>query len=96
MAGLAYLLPPVTGLWAFMRGPDARTRAHGFQSVLLGVAWPAAMYVGSWITPGATQAIFIAFALTWLVLLVTAATGRGLVAGGLVGRIEEGDVKGEG
>ena len=95
MAALAYLLPPVTGLWAFARGADVRTRAHGFQSIVLGALWPIGLYVGSWITPGATQAIFVFFAAAWLALMLSAALGRGPLAMGLARRIAEAEATGE-
>jgi hypothetical protein len=76
VAGLAYLLPPLTGLLAYFAGADERARFHGLQSVALGVAWPAAMYAGSWVTPGLTQAAWAAGAIAWLGLLVGAAAGR--------------------
>ena len=88
MAGLAYLLPPLTGLWAFLRAPDAATRAHGFQSIVLGAAWPAALYLASFVTPGLTQIVFLVFAGAWLVLMVAAAGGRGWIAPGLEARLE--------
>jgi hypothetical protein len=88
MAALAYLVPPLTGLWAFSRGGDVRTRAHGFQAIVLGALWPVALYVGSWITPGATQAIFVLFAAAWLVLMVAAGFGRGLLVPAVVERVE--------
>jgi hypothetical protein len=95
MAALAYLVPPLTGLWAFARGADVRTKAHGFQSIVLGALWPIGLYVGSWITPGATQAIFVIFAAAWLALMLSAALGRGVVAGGVARRIEGAESTGE-
>ncbi|MEA2446774.1 MAG: hypothetical protein QOK47_411, partial [Actinomycetota bacterium] len=44
MAALAYLLPPVTGLIAFLFAIDPRLRFHGLQSVALGAVWPVAIY----------------------------------------------------
>ena len=76
MAALAYLFPPVTGLIAYFAGSDARIRFHGLQSVLLGVLWPAAMYAGSAVTPGAAQVAGLTGALAWLSFLVGAALGR--------------------
>ncbi|MQB00485.1 MAG: hypothetical protein GEU78_09380 [Actinobacteria bacterium] len=95
MAALAYLVPPLTGLWAFTCGTDARAKAHGFQSIVLGTLWPVGLYVGSWITPGATQAIGVLFAVAWLTLILSAALGSGLVATGLVRRIEGTEPTGE-
>ncbi|HEX2234759.1 MAG TPA: hypothetical protein VHK89_00645 [Actinomycetota bacterium] len=76
MAGLAYLLPPLTGLLAYFAGTDERARFHGLQSVALGLVWPAAMYAGSWVTPGLAQAGWTVGAVAWLVLLGGAASGR--------------------
>jgi hypothetical protein len=95
MAALAYLLPPVTGLWAFARGADVRTKAHGFQSIVLGTLWPIGLYAGSWITPGATQAIFVLFAIAWLGLMLSAALGRAPLAMGLARRIAGPEATGE-
>ncbi len=76
MTALAYLAPPISGFIAYLKGRDRRTRMHGLQSVLLGVAWPAALYVGSWMTPAVTQAAFFAGAGAWLMLLAATALGR--------------------
>lgn len=93
---LAYLVPPVTGFWAFVRGADVRTKAHGFQSIVLGTLWPLGLYLGSWITPGATQAVFVVFVALWLALMLSTASGRGPVSPGLVRRLEEARATGEG
>jgi hypothetical protein len=95
MAALAYLVPPLTGLWAFARGADVRTKAHGFQSIVLGTLWPIGLYLGSLITPGATQAIFVCFAGVWLGLMLSSAAKRDLLAAGLARRIEEAEATGE-
>ncbi|MGH3239363.1 MAG: hypothetical protein ACRDNL_03230 [Spirillospora sp.] len=76
MAALAYLLPPLSGLLAYLRGARERTRFHGLQSVAFGAAWPLALYAGAAITPGASQAVFGAGILVWAVLLVGTALGR--------------------
>jgi uncharacterized membrane protein len=76
MAALAYLLPPVSGLIGYFTSSDARTRRHGLQSVLFGFLWPAALYAGSAVTPGATQIAFFVGAALWVVLLAATALGR--------------------
>ena len=68
MAALAYLLPPISGLVAYFAASSERVRLHGFQSVLFGVLWPAALYGGSAISAGATQAVFFAGLALWLAL----------------------------
>lgn len=75
MSALAYLVPPVTGLFAYLKGRSARMRLHGLQSVGLGVLWPAALYVGSWISPSATRLAFAVCALLWIALIVSTAVG---------------------
>ena len=75
MSALAYLVPPITGLFAYLKGRTARMRLHGLQSVGLGVLWPVALYVGSWISPAATRAAFAVCALVWIMLIVSTAFG---------------------
>ena len=76
MAALAYLLPPVTGLAAYLGGRDERVRFHGLQSIVLGTLWPTAMIAASWVTPGATQVAGALGALAWAMFLGGAALGR--------------------
>jgi len=76
MAGLAYLLLPVTGALAYFNGQKARTRFHGLQAVLLGVLWPAALYAGSAISPDATFVVAIGGAVIWLGFMLIALIGR--------------------
>jgi hypothetical protein len=76
VAALAYILPPLTGLAAYFGASSVRTRFHGLQSIVLGVLWPAALYGGSLITPGATQAAAALGGATWLWFVIGAATGR--------------------
>ena len=75
MAFLAYLLPPASGLLVYLRTSSRRARFHGLQAVVFGVVWPAALYLGSWVTPGATQVVFALGAALWIVLLVSTALG---------------------
>ena len=83
MVALAYLLPPVSGFLAFIKGRSERMRLHGLQSLLLGAAWPASLYVCSWIAPLATQLAFVAFASLWVALIVGAAMGKDPILPGL-------------
>jgi uncharacterized membrane protein len=76
VAGLAYLLPPLSGLVAYLAAGDGRIRWHGLQSVLLGVVWPAALYAGSAVSPGITQTAAVCGLAVWLYFLVGAAAGR--------------------
>ena len=78
MAGLSYLLLPISGLIAYLRGAKVRTRFHGLQAILVGLLWPAALFLCSAVSPGATQAAFAAGALLWLILLVSSAAGADL------------------
>lgn len=75
MSALAYLIPPATGLFAYLKGSSPRVRLHGLQSVALGILWPSALYVGSWISPTATRVAFAALAAIWIGLLVSTAFG---------------------
>jgi hypothetical protein len=75
MSALAYLIPPVTGLFAYLKGSSPRVRLHGLQSVALGILWPSALYVGSWVSATATRVAFVAFVAIWIGLLVTTAFG---------------------
>jgi uncharacterized membrane protein len=76
VAGLAYLLPPLSGLVAYLMAGTGRIRWHGLQSVVLGVVWPAALYAGSATSPGVTQAAAVGGLGVWLFFLVGAAAGR--------------------
>jgi uncharacterized membrane protein len=75
MSALAYLIPPVTGLFAYLKGSSPRVRLHGLQSVALGILWPSALYVGSWISPTATRVAFVVFTAIWVGLIVATAFG---------------------
>ena len=76
MAALAYVLPPLSGLVAFLRSGRTRIRFHGLQSVAFGFAWPACLYGGALIGPGATQTVFVTGGLLWLFFLIASALGR--------------------
>ena len=76
MAVVAYLLPPLTGLVAYLFGGDARARCHGLQSVLFGALWPAALYVCSWIAVGATQMVAATGAILWVIFVLATAMGK--------------------
>ncbi len=77
MAALAYVLLPLSGVIAFLLGEE-RTRKHGLQAIELGLVWGLGAYVGSWIGPGVTRAVFVAGALVWLTLIAVTAAGRDL------------------
>ena len=78
MAALAYLLPPITGLFAYLLGSRERTRRHGLQSVAFGLLWPAALYGAAALSPGAAQVGFAVGGLGWVGLLLTTALGLDL------------------
>jgi uncharacterized membrane protein len=97
MAGVAYLLLPISGAIAYFTASDARTRFHGLQAILLGLLWPLALIVCSQITPGATQLAAAAGAIVWLTFMVLSALGldpRIPLAGKLLRRLAEGDPTG--
>ena len=87
-AALAYLLPPITGLFAYVLGAGPRTRKHGLQSVVFGSLWPAALYLCSALSPTATQVGFAAGLLVWALLFAGTALGIDLVVPG-TGRLLE-------
>jgi uncharacterized membrane protein len=89
MAALAYLLPPVTGLIAFLFAIDPRLRFHGLQSVALGAVWPVAIYAGSFVAPILTRIAFFGGAGVWLILLLSTAVGRDLAVPGIAGRFRD-------
>jgi uncharacterized membrane protein len=76
MAGLAYLLLPLSGVIAYFAGGKARTRFHGLQAVLIGAAWPLLLYGASLVGARITQVFFAVGALVWLGFLIGAAIGR--------------------
>ncbi len=83
MAALAYFVPPVSGLIAFLTGRSESVRLHGLQAVLLGAAWPASLFVSSWISPRATQGVFVVYAVVWLTLIAGTALGKNPTLPGL-------------
>jgi uncharacterized membrane protein len=76
MAALAYVLLPLSGLVAYAVGTSPRIRLHGLQAIALGAAWPAALFVASWISQWVTWVVFAVGALTWISLIVLTAAGR--------------------
>jgi uncharacterized membrane protein len=97
MAGLAYLLLPVSGLLAYFRGTAARVRFHGLQAILIGLVWPVVLILCSKLTPGATQIAFGAGTLVWLGFMVLTSAGRNPslpFVGGPLKRAAEGDPTG--
>jgi uncharacterized membrane protein len=76
MALLAYLLPPVTGLFALLYGGNVRARLHGARSVALGVLLPAGLYVASLGPPLAVRVVAAAGVVLWVTWAAFAAAGR--------------------
>ncbi|HEX2240286.1 MAG TPA: hypothetical protein VHJ82_03995 [Actinomycetota bacterium] len=92
MSALAYVLPPLSGAVAYLKSSSPTVRFHGLQSVILGVVWPIALYVGSAISRLATNVVFAAGFLVWAVLLVTTARGGAFrlpLVGSLCARLAE-------
>ena len=79
MRALAYLLPPLSGMAAYLSSDDPRTQAHGLQSILLGGVWPLALWLASFVSATATRVIFVLFLGLWVAMLVTAALGRAVL-----------------
>jgi uncharacterized membrane protein len=88
MAALAYVLPPLSGLVAYAVGTSSRMRLHGLQAIALGAAWPAALFVASWVSPWLTRVVFAVGALTWIALIVLTAAGRDPGLPGLKGLLQ--------
>ena len=76
MSALAYVLLPVTGVIAYLGSHRARTRFHGLQAVLYGLAWPVALYAATVGPPVAVQVVFAVGVVGWLFLIVATAVGR--------------------
>ena len=76
MAALAYLLLPLTGVFAYLKGSSARVRFHGLQAVAIGLVWPVALYAGSVLSVRVTQAVFLIGVVVWLGFLVATLVGR--------------------
>jgi uncharacterized membrane protein len=76
MAGLAYLLLPVTGLLAYFSGKTPRVRWHGLQAVVLGALWPALLYLAAASAEALVLPVTVAGATVWLLFLLAAAAGR--------------------
>jgi uncharacterized membrane protein len=88
MAALAYLLPPLTGLVAYLGGSTPRARFHGLQAILFGVVWPVLLYVVSYVSPVATQVVFVVGVVFWAFSLAVTALGRDLRVPGLRAALE--------
>ena len=87
MAALAYLLLPLSGTIAYLKGRSARVRFHGLQAVVVGVLWPLALYAATLASPGVTQVVYAIGAIVWVGFLFATLMGNDprlpLVAGGL-------------
>ena len=75
MAALAYVLLPVSGLIAYLKGSSQRVRFHGLQAISLGLVWPLALYACTYAGPGITQVGWAVGALIWVTLFVATALG---------------------
>jgi uncharacterized membrane protein len=78
MAALAYLLLPISGLFAYFGSASPRVRFHGLQAVLVGFLWPAAIYAGSALSQTAALMAWVGGAAVWLGLMLTTAAGLDL------------------
>lgn len=78
MAALAYLLLPLTGLVVFLCSRSERARFHGLQAITVGFVWAFVLYGASFVSAGATQAVWIAGTFGWIALVVAAAARRDL------------------
>ena len=76
MPAFAYLLLPLSGTIAYLKGRTARVRFHGLQAVVIGVVWPAALYVATLVSPGPTQVVYAIGALVWIGFLLATLMGR--------------------
>ncbi|MEA2486277.1 MAG: hypothetical protein QOD46_1388 [Actinomycetota bacterium] len=98
VAALAYVLLPVSGLIAFLKGSTQRTRFHGLQAIVVGAAWPVLLYAATWTAPVVTQAVAVVGTLLWVALIVTTALGKDLqlpVVGGRLRTAAEAPVAGD-
>ena len=76
MAALAYLLLPMTGLLVYVTTRDRRTRWHALQAVVLGIAFPVALYLASLGPPALVQGVFVVGTVTWIGFFVATLIGR--------------------
>jgi uncharacterized membrane protein len=78
MAGLAYILLPVSGAIAYFNARSPRIRFHGLQAIALGLVWPAALYGASAVSVRASQLVWAIGAIAWMALMLPAAFGKDL------------------
>jgi uncharacterized membrane protein len=76
VAAFAYVLLPLSGMLAYFLGSTARVRFHGLQAIILGVAWPLALYGSSRLSAGATQLAFVVGVAVWLAFLLLTLIGK--------------------
>lgn len=76
MAVFAYLLPPVSGLVAYLFAGDVRARSHGLQSIGFGLLWPVCLLLAAGASDAAAQAVFGIGVALWLTLLLLTGAGR--------------------
>ena len=92
MAALSYALLPLTGLAAYFLAGERRVRFHGLQAVVLGLLWPAGLYLCNALSLVATQLVFVVGALVWVAMMAATAAGadpRLPVIGGVLWRAAE-------
>lgn len=75
MAGLAYLLLPLSGLIAFLSGGSARLRFHGLQAIVFGTSWAGLLYGASALGATATLIMAATGAIVWVIFALGAALG---------------------
>lgn len=93
VAPLAYVLLPLSGLFAYLFG-DARARFHGLQAILFGLVWPLGLYGAAAVSAVATRVVFAAGGLLWVGAIVATAAGRDPAVPGMrgwFGRLAERD-----
>ena len=76
MAGLAYLLLPVTGLLAYFSGRTPRLRWHGLQAIVLGALWPALLYLAAAVAESLVFPVALGGGAVWLLFLAGASIGH--------------------
>ena len=87
MAALAYLLPPLSGLVAYLVAADARVRFHGLQSIVFGSAWVVLVYLSALFSPALTRVAFGLGGFGWLTFLLSTAAGLDVGLPGIAPRL---------
>ncbi len=76
MAWMAYLLLPITGLVAYLKGATARVRFHGLQAIVYGFVWPASSILVAYLSGAGARVVFSLGGVVWLGLMVATSIGR--------------------